>query len=101
MAETLNLTGSLLIDMGRPQDAFDTYREALDIARTVGATLDEAHALEGAARSQLALGAPDQALLLLQDAETLYRDLQAPAQSNTAELLAIIQHKMTDAPGGV
>ncbi|MEU3401977.1 tetratricopeptide repeat protein [Streptomyces filamentosus] len=75
VAETLNLTGSLLIDMKRPQDALDTYREALDIARTISASLDEAHALEGAARSHLALGAPGQALLLLRDAETLYRDL--------------------------
>ena len=53
-AEVLNETGALHHARGDPGRARDCHQQALDLAREIGSSWDEAHALAGLGRCALA-----------------------------------------------
>ncbi|MFD0340327.1 ATP-binding protein [Streptomyces sp. NPDC127117] len=86
-AEVLNSTGDLLAKSAVPQRALVTYRQALDVARQAMSPLDEAHALEGIARTS----DHHAALADLRQAVSIYRRIGVPEATSAAEYLAQLQ----------
>ena len=72
-AEALNSTGALVAESAGPREALGLYRQALQLARQVRSPLDEARALEGAARCAAHTGDQAAALTDLREAVTIYQ----------------------------
>ncbi|MEU9347172.1 tetratricopeptide repeat protein [Streptomyces sp. NPDC048278] len=89
---------SALLDLGAltertadPRSALTLHQQALEIARDTRSPLDEARALEGAARCALALGDHAAALIGLEDAVALYSRLGSPAAAEAAARLSALR----------
>jgi tetratricopeptide (TPR) repeat protein len=97
-AQALNRLGELLLVSAEAASARTHHGQALEIATSIGAPIDQAHALEGIGRSHLHDGHLDQAAPPLSQALTIYQrlgswhaprveallrdhDLQAPPQA--------------------
>ncbi|MFC9994863.1 ATP-binding protein [Nocardia sp. NPDC127526] len=88
--ETLNRIGSLHAASGDASRALAFHDEALRLARLIGNHLEEARALEAAARTRIRLGAKESAAVALEAALVIYRRLgAAEADSAAAEFDAI------------
>ncbi|GAA0731494.1 tetratricopeptide repeat protein [Dactylosporangium roseum] len=73
--EVHNHIGALHLDAGEHDQATDRYERALSLARELGVPLQEAHALDGLVRCELARGRPEQAAELRSAAQVLYERL--------------------------
>ncbi|MEU7942473.1 cyclophane-containing RiPP biosynthesis TPR protein HaaT [Microbispora bryophytorum] len=73
--EVQNHFGALLLDIDEHDRAKDRYEYALSLARELGVPLQEAHALDGLARCELARGRPEQAAELRSAAQAVYQRL--------------------------
>ena len=67
--------GELALAQGHPDRAMKAYQEALDAARAIGSTHDEAHGLRGVGRCHARLGDVPAAVEALGAALTILRDL--------------------------
>ena len=86
----LNETGTLHQAAGDLVRAEGYHQQALDLARQIGASSDEAHALAGLGRCSLAVGHATQAAALLRQAlEIFQRTDAAEAPDLRAELDAL------------
>jgi hypothetical protein len=63
------------LDAGEPHLAKEQHEAALRLARELGVPLEEAFALDGLARCDLALGRPEQAAESQSAAQTIYERL--------------------------
>jgi uncharacterized protein HemY len=77
-AETLNDLGDLALDHPESGDASTYFSRALTIAKDIGTTKHEAHALAGQARCLLPTANRTQAIALFHQAHSLYRTLGVP-----------------------
>ena len=87
-AETLNSTGALLHESAGPQEALALYRQALQLARQVHSPLDEARALEGAARCTARTGDQAAARTDLSKAIAIYQRIGAAEAATATAYLA-------------
>ena len=87
-AEVLVSMGGLAAEDGRPQDALELYRSALELAREVFSPIDEAHALEGSARCRIHTADRAAAVADLGAAVDIYRRLRVPEVNAASALLA-------------
>jgi len=92
-AEALNRLGELSLRMGASGQARDQHTRALAIARDISATPEEARALEGIGHSHLQEGNPGQAAAPLQQAQTIYQRIGAPAARRVQQTLQ--NHRLT------
>ncbi|WP_377273279.1 ATP-binding protein [Peterkaempfera sp. SMS 1(5)a] len=83
--------GTLTSSTDGPRAALPLYQQALQLARGARNPLDEAKALDGAARCALALGDHEEALTGLRQAVALYRRLGSPATADAASRLATLE----------
>ncbi|MFD4231364.1 ATP-binding protein [Streptomyces sp. NPDC058545] len=90
-AEVLNSTGALLAESAGPGEALIAYRQALHLARRAKAPLEEAQALEGAARSQIRRGQRQAALDDLREAVAIYQRIGAAEATSAAAHLASLE----------
>lgn len=74
--EVHNHIGALHLDAAELDRAKNRYELALSLARDLGVPLQEAHALEGLARCELALDRPEQAADLRSAAQMLHERLE-------------------------
>lgn len=92
-AETRNNRGVLLRESGAPGQAIEEHQSALQLAREVHSSLEEARALEGMAYCELALGHSDEAVPQLRRADSIYRRMGATtAAARTGHRLAEVDH---------
>jgi tetratricopeptide (TPR) repeat protein len=73
--QVLNYLGTLHFDAGDPRLAREQHETALSLARELGVPLEEACALEGLARCDLALDRPEQATESQNAARAIYQRL--------------------------
>ncbi len=90
-AEILTSMAALAVDTAGPREGLVLYREAQQLARQADSPLDEARALEGAARCTAHTGERDTALTDLRRAVALYRRLGAPETQRAAAYLATLE----------
>ena len=88
-AEVLNHLGDLLASSDTVQSR-DHHQKALTIARGISASLEEAHALEGTANSDIAEGRPQDAAMNLQQALEIYQRIGSSRTERTAQKLSRI-----------
>ncbi|MFC1411521.1 tetratricopeptide repeat protein [Streptacidiphilus sp. N1-12] len=74
-----------------PGAALPLHQQALALARDTDRALDQAHALDGAARCALALGDRAGAQAHLEDLVALYRRLDSPAEAEAAARLSALR----------
>jgi len=89
-AETLNNLGDLALDHPETGDPYGYFSDALTIARKIGTTNHEAHALAGQARCLLPTADRTQAIALLRQAHALYRTLGVPEADEVGTMLSTI-----------
>ncbi|MGA6207311.1 ATP-binding protein [Nocardia testacea] len=92
--EALNHLGTLLLELGDPQAALATFTEALSLAQSVLSQQEQAHSLEGAARSEAALGNTATAATQLRHAVHIYRQLASPEAGPAAEYLSQVESSL-------
>jgi tetratricopeptide (TPR) repeat protein/transcriptional regulator with XRE-family HTH domain len=92
-AETLNCLGELASRTANGHQARDHHARALPIARDLGASPEEARALEGIGYSHLRDGDPAQAAATLRKALAIYQSIGSPAARRVEETLR--QHGLT------
>ena len=97
-SEALNATGALLAVTAGPREALAAYRQALLLARQVGSPLDEARALEGAARCAARTGALPAARVGLSQAIAIYQRIGVAEARPAAEYLAAIENDSRNDP---
>jgi hypothetical protein len=98
-AEALNSTGALVAESAGPQDALALYRQALQLSRQVYSPLDEARALEGAARCTARTGDRVAALTDLREAVAIYQRIGPPKQGRPRRIWSRWKTKSgTDTP---
>ena len=86
-AETLNEIATLDRVRGNPAAATAGHQEALTLAREIGSSWHEAHALAGLGRASLAAGHTADAQAYLRQAQEIFQRIGATeAASVTAEL---------------
>ena len=91
-AETLNETGTLYRVSGDLAQAEGFHQQALDLARAIASSWDEAHALAGLGRCALAAGHATQAEILLRQALGIFqRTGAAEADGVARELTALTE----------
>jgi tetratricopeptide (TPR) repeat protein len=91
-AEALNATGALLAVSAGPQEALTVYRQALQLARQVDSPLEQARALEGAARCMARTDDQAAARARLSEAVAIYERIgAAEAGPASADLAAMDQ----------
>ena len=95
-AEALNSTGALLAESTGPQEALALYRQALQLARQVHSPVDEARALEGAARCTARSGDQAAALTDLSEAVAIYQRIGAAEAETAAAYLARLEGEVRD-----
>ena len=88
-----NAFAGLLADEGESQRALDLFREVLSTARTVRSPIEEARALEGAARCLDRLGDRSGALAGQRAAVALYRRIGAARATPASERLAALEQE--------
>ena len=74
-AQALNHLGELLLALAGAAGARAHHEQALEIASSIGAPVEQAHALEGIGRSHLHDGHPGQAAPPLRQALAIYQQL--------------------------
>ncbi|HEX4705103.1 MAG TPA: tetratricopeptide repeat protein [Pseudonocardiaceae bacterium] len=89
-AETLNNLGDLALDHPEAGDPSTYFGRALTIARNIGATKHEAHAMAGQARCLLPTADPTQAIELLRKAHSLYLTLGVPEAIEVETMLSTL-----------
>jgi DNA-binding SARP family transcriptional activator/tetratricopeptide (TPR) repeat protein len=94
-AETLNNLGDLALDHPEAGDPYTYFSRALTIARNIGTTKHEAHALSGQARCLLPTADRTQAVALLREAHSLYRTLGVPEATEIEAILSTLDHQST------
>ena len=88
--EALNEAGTLYRVSGDLAQAEGCHQQALDLARAIASSWDEAHALAGLGRCALAAGHPTQAEVLLRQALEIFQRIgAAEAPDLIAELNAL------------
>jgi DNA-binding SARP family transcriptional activator/tetratricopeptide (TPR) repeat protein len=91
-AEVLNTMGTLAAETTGPREALALHLQSLDLARAVNSLLDEARALEGAARCTARIGDRSIGAARLREAIALFRRVGAAeavaAEAHLAELEA-------------
>jgi len=98
-AEALNSTGALVAESAGPREALGLYRQALQLAGQVRSPLDEARALEGAARCAAHTGDQAAALTDLREAVTIYQHIGAAETRTATAYLTILEDEIRgDAP---
>ena len=95
-AEALNSTGALLAESAGPQEALALYRQALQLARQVHSPLDEARALEGAARCMARMGDQAAARTDLSKAIAIYQRIGAAEAGTATAYLATFEDEVRD-----
>ncbi|WP_158812365.1 tetratricopeptide repeat protein [Streptomyces fulvoviolaceus] len=83
-AQVWNSTGALCNKTQNPPDGLTAHHKALEIAQRTRSPLDEACALEGAARSHILLGDVDAAMTALRQAVRIYDRIGASATDPAA-----------------
>jgi Tfp pilus assembly protein PilF len=91
IAEVLNNLGPAYLKTGRARLARAGHERALDLARTVGDTRNEARALEGAGWCALEVGAFTTGIDRLRQALAIYQDIGAAEAANLAARLTDIE----------
>jgi len=86
-AEVLNHLGDLVASSDIAQSR-SYHQKALIIARAISALLEEAHALEGIANSDITEGRPQEAVTNLQHALEIYRRIGSSGAARVAETLS-------------
>jgi hypothetical protein len=86
LAMALNSLGELSSRTSAPQEARSHHREALALARELGAPLEEARALEGIGRSLLHQD-PAEAAARLRQALGIYQNIGAPRAGGVQDTL--------------
>lgn len=79
--------GTLLLETGEPQRALAAFLDALASARRVPSPLEQARALDGAARCRVVLGDSETAVSELREAVDIFRRLAAHEAEASAEFL--------------
>jgi len=95
-AEALNATAALLAVSAGPREALAVYRQALQLARQVGSPLEEARALEGAARGAARTGDQAAARAGLSEAVAIYQRIGAAEAGPAAADLAAMDKDVRD-----
>ncbi len=90
-AEVLTCIGALLLDSAEMPKALAAYRQALQLARKVHSPLDEAQALEGAARCQIDAGRRHAAIIDLSAALAIYQHIGAAEAASVKVYLSALQ----------
>ena len=91
-AEALNETGTLHRVSGDLAQAEGCHQQALDLARAIGSSWNEAHALAGLGRCALAAGHATQAEALLRQALEIFQRIGAAEASDVSrELTALAE----------
>ena len=83
-AEALNEVGTLRRVRGDPDGAGTYHRQALDLAREIDSSWDEAHALAGLARCALAAGRTADAVVDMRQAQEIFQRIGAAEASGVA-----------------
>jgi len=89
-AETLNNLGTLAWDWPEAGDAFSHHQQALEVARDIGAQLEQARALEGMGRCLVRDCHVGNGHAHLREALTLYQRLSVPQAKDVRALLAAL-----------
>jgi tetratricopeptide (TPR) repeat protein/DNA-binding SARP family transcriptional activator len=97
VAETLNNLGDLTLDYPDAGDPHAYFSRALMIARDIGTTVREAHALAGQARCLLRIADTNQAIALLREAHSLYQSLGVPQATQIENMLSTLENHRTAA----
>jgi tetratricopeptide (TPR) repeat protein len=95
-AEALNDVGALRRVRGDLRQAGSCHRQALDLARQIGSSWDEAHALAGLGRCARAAGRTAGAADMLRQALGIFQRIGA---AETAEVSAELQALINAPPG--
>jgi tetratricopeptide (TPR) repeat protein len=94
-AEVLNETGYFLVHSGRPLEALSTFIAAHRLARRIQSQIEQATALEGAARCWAALGDINAAVTRLTEAVQIYLRLGVPEANPAESYLATLTRTAT------
>jgi hypothetical protein len=95
-AEALNSTGALVAESAGPQDALALYRQALQLSCQVYSPLDEARALEGAARCTARTADRVAALTDLREAVAIYQRIGAAEAGTATAYLVTLEDEVRD-----
>lgn len=93
--EALNEQGTLHRVRSDYAQAQECHQQALEMARAIGSSLDEAHALAGLGRCALAVGRPIRAEVLVRQALKIFQRIGA---AQTQDVLAEVD-ALTSRPG--
>ncbi|MFI0425157.1 tetratricopeptide repeat protein [Spongiactinospora sp. 9N601] len=100
LAEVHNDLGELLALSATTLQAYSHFRQALDIARSIGLPLEEARALEGIGRCHLQEAPPGDGVALLRQALSIYCRLGSPYARRVQDTLIALDMTMIDGGAG-
>ena len=98
-AKALNETGTLHRVSGDLAQADGCHQQALELARAIASSWDEAHALAGLGRGAMAAGHADQAACLLRQALEIFQRIGAAEAADVSTELEALNDARLAAPG--